>query len=320
MSNAAFDKVVAALREKGCRVDFRGVGRAKATCPAHRDRNPSLGITANDKRVLVHCFAGCRTSDVLHAVGLMLKDLYCNPTPGSGRPRIVAVYPYCRIGVVAAEKVRYAPKAFKWRTPDPTSTTGYRDCLPAGVSLPLYREDELVGASRLLWLEGEKAVERARALGFAATCAPHSLTWRDEYAQRLRGAGCREVVVCADNDAPGLRYARQVVSALAPLTTSPDASARLSGRPGTDDATDRTARVALRPKLLTFAGLPVGGDLVDWLDAGHDGDDLRALIDATPLWDPGAEERERLMRRREKTRNRVKRWRELRRSRHRQQV
>lgn len=47
-----------------------------AACPAHDDKSPSLTIAEKeDGRVLVHCFGGCETSDVLAAVGLEMKDI-----------------------------------------------------------------------------------------------------------------------------------------------------------------------------------------------------------------------------------------------------
>lgn len=52
-----------------------------ALCPAHEDKNPSLSISEGDGgRVVLHCFAGCETEDILNAVGLKLKDLF-NDTP-----------------------------------------------------------------------------------------------------------------------------------------------------------------------------------------------------------------------------------------------
>ncbi|MCL1826002.1 MAG: DNA primase [Betaproteobacteria bacterium] len=48
-----------------------------ARCPAHEDRRPSLSIReTDDGRLLVHCFAGCETPDVLAAIGLSLPDLF----------------------------------------------------------------------------------------------------------------------------------------------------------------------------------------------------------------------------------------------------
>ena len=54
-----------------------------AECPAHEDRVPSLSTTeGQDGRVLIHCFAGCDTSDVVAALGLGFRDLF--PKGGGG--------------------------------------------------------------------------------------------------------------------------------------------------------------------------------------------------------------------------------------------
>ena len=48
-----------------------------ARCPAHPDKSPSLAIRElPDGRVLLHCFTGCPTADVLFAVGLEFADLF----------------------------------------------------------------------------------------------------------------------------------------------------------------------------------------------------------------------------------------------------
>jgi len=53
-----------------------GPGKYLARCPAHDDRSPSLAIKdGDDGRVLIHCFAGCETEDVLSAIGLTFSDV-----------------------------------------------------------------------------------------------------------------------------------------------------------------------------------------------------------------------------------------------------
>ena len=53
-----------------------GPGRYIARCPAHDDRSPSLAIRdGDDGRVLIHCFAGCETEDVLSAIGMTFSDI-----------------------------------------------------------------------------------------------------------------------------------------------------------------------------------------------------------------------------------------------------
>ncbi len=54
-----------------------GNGRWIACCPAHQDDNPSLSVRElDDGRILIHCFAGCETTDVLSALGLRFEDLF----------------------------------------------------------------------------------------------------------------------------------------------------------------------------------------------------------------------------------------------------
>ena len=55
----------------------RGGDRYYALCPVHADRSPSLTIrTAEDGRVLVHCFAGCSVESILRALGLGWEALF----------------------------------------------------------------------------------------------------------------------------------------------------------------------------------------------------------------------------------------------------
>lgn len=59
------------------KVKAAGAAKWKACCPAHDDRDPSLSIReADDGKVLLHCWAGCSTTDVLAAIGLTVRDLF----------------------------------------------------------------------------------------------------------------------------------------------------------------------------------------------------------------------------------------------------
>ena len=56
-------------------------GRYSARCPGplHKrgDKNPSLSIKElPDGKILINCFTGCSTKDVLTAAGLTFKDLF----------------------------------------------------------------------------------------------------------------------------------------------------------------------------------------------------------------------------------------------------
>ena len=51
-------------------------GKNVALCPSHDDRTPSLAISERGDRLLVHCRAGCRASDVLKSLGLDFQALF----------------------------------------------------------------------------------------------------------------------------------------------------------------------------------------------------------------------------------------------------
>src|SRR5262245_1574635 len=113
-----FDRVLEALRRANRRVVVRSRTFARACCPTHPDRKPSLCITRLEDRVLLDCKAGCLTSKVVHALGLQMRDLFLYP-PGLGPSRTeVARYDYSDLsGQLIAQKVRYYPKKFSWRRP-----------------------------------------------------------------------------------------------------------------------------------------------------------------------------------------------------------
>jgi hypothetical protein len=48
-----------------------------ALCPCHQDKSPSLTIRELEPdHILVNCFAGCETYDVLGSIGLTFDDVY----------------------------------------------------------------------------------------------------------------------------------------------------------------------------------------------------------------------------------------------------
>ena len=61
------------------KVTDTGGGQYSARCPAHEDKSPSLSIRETDDRLLLHCFAGCHSTEIVAAVGLSLADLFNTP-------------------------------------------------------------------------------------------------------------------------------------------------------------------------------------------------------------------------------------------------
>jgi putative DNA primase/helicase len=109
----AHDRVLEALRAHGC----RGRGR-DWTCPSHEDGRASLRITKSNDRVLIKCFAGCETEDVVAALGLALADLFDTPMP-EREPDFRTTYCYVdENGELLFQVCRFVPKDFRQRRPD----------------------------------------------------------------------------------------------------------------------------------------------------------------------------------------------------------
>ena len=80
MGSACLDKVLNRLDK----VKSAGANKWKACCPAHDDKNPSLAISeTSDGVVLLKCWAGCTTKEIVSAIGLELRDLF----PGEKQTR-----------------------------------------------------------------------------------------------------------------------------------------------------------------------------------------------------------------------------------------
>jgi|CXWL01.1.fsa_nt_gi hypothetical protein len=57
-------------------------------CPAHgSQRTRDLSITLKGHKILLHCFAECKTDTVCHSLGLTLADLFLEPLRASHIPR-----------------------------------------------------------------------------------------------------------------------------------------------------------------------------------------------------------------------------------------
>jgi hypothetical protein len=62
----------------------------KALCPAHSDKNPSLSIREDNRKILLHCFAGCSGEAICAAAGIEMRDLFTEPRLASKpKPLIV---------------------------------------------------------------------------------------------------------------------------------------------------------------------------------------------------------------------------------------
>ena len=205
----------------------KGNGRQyTAHCPAHDDKNPSLSINKKDGKILLHCHAGCPKENILAAIGLEMKDLFdtenltANNTNGNGKAKreITAIYDYKDLnGDILHSTVRYNPKGFRQRRPDPEKPGEYiwKEIFK-GITPILYNLQTITHAIKekqpIFVVEGEKDCESLVKLGFAATTCPMGAgKWRKEFSETLKGS---TVYIIADIDETGKNHAQNVAKSL----------------------------------------------------------------------------------------------------------
>jgi len=185
----------------------------------------------------------------------------------SANRRIIKTYDYLdESGKLLFQTVRYEPKDFAQRRPDPDNPGQWLWNLD-GVEPVLYRLPELIKAPMqdfLIVCEGEKDVDWLCEMGFTATTNPMGAhKWSGEFNKYFEG---RLVAIIPDNDEPGRKHAEQVANSL--------------------------YGIAAEIRIVELPGLPDKGDVSDWLDSGHDAHELLELIDKTKPFKPTRAERD----------------------------
>jgi hypothetical protein len=165
-------------------------------------------------------------------------------------------------GNLLFQEVRYAdPKDFRQRRPD--GKGGWIWNLD-GTRRVIYDLPGLLASpidTPVFILEGSKDCRTAKKYGLVATTNPGgALKWLAEYGQFLQG---RVVYIIPDNDKAGISHA--------------------------DDVAKKLHGIASSVKIIALPGVGEGGDLTDWIDQGHTIDELWALIDEAPEWEPPQE-------------------------------
>lgn len=181
--------------------------------------------------------------------------------PRPSRRQIVATYDYRdEAGDLVFQVVRFQPKDFRQRRPDPTASDGWSWSVKGVKSVPYRLADvfSLEGRGTVYVVEGEKDADALTERGLTATCnAGGAGKWPEALNPYFDGL---DVVVLADNDDAGRRHSEVVASAVRDYARS----VRTVGLPG----------------------LPPKGDVTDWLKAGGTREQLEALAQQTKPWAP----------------------------------
>lgn len=211
---------------------FQGVKKTcngyMAKCPCHNDNQQSLSITENNDRILINCFTGCRTQDIVQTAGLQMKDLFNTPAKSVTRKPESVEYMYTD----TLKKVRFYKwnknqgtyqKCFCWKHKD---NSGQWKTGTGKNKVPLYNQHKLsaTAGNTVYIVEGEKDVETMSKLNFIAVSAPNGASkgavekkWNTTYNPLFKGLS---VAIIPDNDESGIKFAEAVATQLLPFTES----------------------------------------------------------------------------------------------------
>lgn len=223
------------------RVSQQKDGSWIARCPAHDDREPSLHVSLNGEKILLHCFAGCSVDSICRALGITTGDLFlrnghhhhepesspegltlkqfavakrlseehlrqCNvyETQRQGTPAVAFAY---LDGDGDLQAVRYRTaltgNRFRWQ-----NGAEPKRLLYGAWWLPLWREK---GIRRVLLVEGESDCLTLWQAGVPALGVPGADCLSEENASLLDGF---EVVLWKEPDAGGQKLLESAASLL----------------------------------------------------------------------------------------------------------
>jgi putative DNA primase/helicase len=214
---------------------LEGVKRAgngyTARCPGHDDNRNSLSIKiADNGKILLHCFAGCKTDKICADIELDMQDLFPADTGRQAKRREIAAYDYTdESGNLLFQKVRYEPKDFRIRVPNGNSGWNWT---MKGVRRVLYRLPAVVASDIVFVCEGEKDCDLLAQHGYVATCNYDGAgKWNSDYNRYFKD---KVVYILPDNDAPGRKHAACIYRQIESIA----ADCRIVELPGLGDKGD----------------------------------------------------------------------------------
>jgi len=240
-----FQDFISLLEVKGLKPRQLANGQWQAHCPAHDDEKPSLSVTENYGRILLHCFAGCSVDAICDALGIALKDLRTD----QNFERRITYEVRDPNGTLVALHERYernGKKTFIWKHPDGRKAQG--DLKVA--DLPLYGVHRLQNADFAVLVEGEKCAEALWSVGipavatYGASCDPSNEPLR----QVIERAPI--IYLWPDNDNAGRKHMERIGKRLLELGATNVRWVEWPNAPEKGDAADAVAqRVDIRALL-----------------------------------------------------------------------
>lgn len=193
-----------------------------ALCPACDSKSKHLSVAAYGGWLHVHCMAGHGEQDILSAMGLDEQSRNTNDGDSNPKPPSTFYTYHDENGAPLFIKERY----YKWKDNEWQKT--FAITAPDGGKLYLSNDKKVIPyalpiigpriaeGERLWFNEGEKSSELLLSMGEAATNTPYGATDNGLSAAAIKALyPAREIMIVADWDEPGEKYAKKVYSQLA---------------------------------------------------------------------------------------------------------
>jgi len=241
----------------------------RCPCPVHQGKD--LNFAINSETGLAQCHSQCGKGwDIISLEqelgGLDFPRAKEKVFELVGRPKvpweernIEAIYDYTdESGKLLYQVLRYFGKDFKQRRPDGNGgwNWGLGDTKRVPFHLPRVKAAEFVAIC-----EGEKDVLTLERLEMAATCNNGGAgNFKPELAEHFTG---KAVAIFPDNDDPGREHALKVAALVGPVAKS--------------------------LKIVELPGVPLKGDVTDFVLAGGTKEEIRELYRKSQVWTPGWE-------------------------------
>jgi putative DNA primase/helicase len=240
-----------------------------ACCPAHNDKNPSLSVTeGDDGRVLLKCHAGCRTEDIVDALGLSMADLF--PSDGKRQRDEIKreverrTHNYSGYRKTIVKYSDGSKTAFFESFENGSWIKGLN-----GQKQILYNLDAMKKPGPKFLSESEKDADCLNDLGLQALSFGGAENWKPQYVDLLKGHG---IIMLPHNDDPGRKAAKQAAH----------------------DLIAAGCKVKVIPSKTW--GSHKGADVADWLKTVKDNEEAKQrlilIIRETPLYQVPEDETE----------------------------
>lgn len=220
---------------------------------------------------LIHCHAGCKLDDILQAAGLEKKDtFYKSESQGTDWKRYIenrenrkieAVYNYVSsvTGAYVFTKIRLEGKKMLYgiiennRFSYGLKGQSRKQLKAIYGSLEAIKKAIKEGETVFI-AEGEKDIDLLKRQGYTAFTYGSSGDWQSDFAELLRDAN---VIILADNDAPGKAVAQRIY--------------------------DDLQGIAKSRKIVVPMPDIEKADISDYFEAGHSKEEFKALINGATL-------------------------------------